>query len=170
MPTAPRCRRSIVSISTSTTSRRCAARQRHLSWLLDLTAARWPKPTLDAYSGVVEDSRRSLDVNAAIDEAVSPRYHRGALCRFRSRKQHTFAEKDPSRMRHGFGAQGTPRPTPVPSADPGRRWTPTGHTDKIPTPVLRVVRHHRRSRPSAGDPALYISRSRLLPINFCFVG
>lgn len=81
------------------------------SWLLDLTAgALAQSPTLDAYSGVVEDSGEGRwTVNAAIDEAVSAEVITAALyARFRSRKQHTFAEKILSAMRHGFGGHKEP--------------------------------------------------------------
>ena len=68
------------------------------SWLLDLTAiALAENQTLDNYSGFVEDSGEGRwTVNAAIDEAVPAEVLTAALfARFRSRKEHTFARKDP---------------------------------------------------------------------------
>jgi 6-phosphogluconate dehydrogenase len=76
------------------------------SWLLDLTASALTKnPALQNYSGFVEDSGEGRwTVNAAIDEAVPAEVLTAALfARFRSRKEHTFAEKILSAMREGFG-------------------------------------------------------------------
>lgn len=90
------------------------------SWLLDLTAgALAQSPTLETYSGFVEDSGEGRwTVNAAIDEAVSAEVITAALyARFRSRKQHTFAEKILSAMRHGFGGHKEP---PRPNTDARR--------------------------------------------------
>jgi 6-phosphogluconate dehydrogenase len=81
------------------------------SWLLDLTAAALAKnETLDSYSGFVEDSGEGRwTVNAAIDESVPAEVITAALyARFRSRKEHTFAEKILSAMRHGFGGHKEP--------------------------------------------------------------
>jgi len=81
------------------------------SWLLDLTASALAKnPTLGAYSGFVEDSGEGRwTVNAAIDEAVPAEVLTAALfARFRSRKEHTFAEKLLSAMRAGFGGHKEP--------------------------------------------------------------
>jgi 6-phosphogluconate dehydrogenase len=81
------------------------------SWLLDLTAAALAKnDTLENYSGFVEDSGEGRwTINAAIDEAVPAEVITAALyARFRSRKQHTFAEKVLSAMRHGFGGHTEP--------------------------------------------------------------
>jgi 6-phosphogluconate dehydrogenase len=88
------------------------------SWLLDLTASALAKnPTLESYSGYVDDSGEGRwTVNAAIDEAVPAEVLTAALfARFRSRKQHTFAEKILSAMRDGFGGHKEPQqhPTPV---------------------------------------------------------
>ncbi|MDO9061798.1 MAG: decarboxylating 6-phosphogluconate dehydrogenase, partial [Bradyrhizobium sp.] len=72
------------------------------SWLLDLTASALARnPTLESYSGYVEDSGEGRwTVNAAIDEAVPAEVLTAALfARFRSRKEHTFAEKVLSAMR-----------------------------------------------------------------------
>ena len=85
------------------------------SWLLDLTSSALAKnDTLENYSGFVEDSGEGRwTISAAIDEAVPAEVITAALyARFRSRKEHTFAEKILSAMRHGFGGhKEPPRPT-----------------------------------------------------------
>ncbi len=81
------------------------------SWLLDLTATALAQhPTLENYSGYVEDSGEGRwTVNAAIDEAVPAEVLTAALyARFRSRREHTFAEKILSAMRAGFGGHKEP--------------------------------------------------------------
>jgi 6-phosphogluconate dehydrogenase len=81
------------------------------SWLLDLTASALARSeTLEAYSGFVADSGEGRwTVNAAIDEAVPAEVLTAALfTRFRSRQQHTFAEKILSAMREGFGGHKEP--------------------------------------------------------------
>ena len=81
------------------------------SWLLDLTASALAEnQTLDSYSGHVEDSGEGRwTVNAAVDEAVPAEVLTAALfARFRSRKDHTFAEKILSAMRAGFGGHKEP--------------------------------------------------------------
>jgi 6-phosphogluconate dehydrogenase len=81
------------------------------SWLLDLTATAFAGDSnLAAYSGHVEDSGEGRwTVNAAIDEAVPADVITAALyTRFRSRKDHSFAEKVLSAMRHGFGGHVEP--------------------------------------------------------------
>jgi 6-phosphogluconate dehydrogenase len=81
------------------------------SWLLDLTASALAEsPGLSHYSGFVEDSGEGRwTVNAAIDEAVPAEVLTAALfARFRSRKEHTFAEKILSAMRAGFGGHKEP--------------------------------------------------------------
>jgi 6-phosphogluconate dehydrogenase len=82
------------------------------SWLLDLTSSALAENhTLDNYSGFVEDSGEGRwTVNAAIDEAVPAEVLTAALfARFRSRKEHTFAEKILSAMRAGFGGHREPK-------------------------------------------------------------
>jgi len=82
------------------------------SWLLDLTStALADNPTLSEYSGFVEDSGEGRwTVNAAIDEAVPAEVLTAALyARFRSRQEHTFAEKILSAMRAGFGGHKEPK-------------------------------------------------------------
>jgi 6-phosphogluconate dehydrogenase len=76
------------------------------SWLLDLTAmALTENPTLAEYSGFVQDSGEGRwTIQAAIDEAVPVDVLSAALfVRFRSRQEHTFAEKMLSAMRQKFG-------------------------------------------------------------------
>jgi 6-phosphogluconate dehydrogenase len=76
------------------------------SWLLDLTAmALAENPTLSNYTGFVQDSGEGRwTINAAIDEAVPADVLTAALyVRFRSRQEHTFAEKILSAMRQKFG-------------------------------------------------------------------
>jgi 6-phosphogluconate dehydrogenase len=81
------------------------------SWLLDLTAtALAADPELAAYSGHVEDSGEGRwTVQTAIEEAVPAEVLTSALyARFRSRQDHTFAEKVLSAMRKGFGGHVEP--------------------------------------------------------------
>ncbi len=76
------------------------------SWLLDLTAmALAENPTLSEYTGFVHDSGEGRwTIQAAIDEAVPVDVLSAALfTRFRSRQEHTFAEKLLSAMRQKFG-------------------------------------------------------------------
>jgi 6-phosphogluconate dehydrogenase len=76
------------------------------SWLLDLTAIALASDSkLDAYSGFVEDSGEGRwTIAAALEEGVSAEVLSTALyTRFRSRQEHTFAEKILSAMRKGFG-------------------------------------------------------------------
>jgi 6-phosphogluconate dehydrogenase len=76
------------------------------SWLLDLTSiALAENPTLSEYTGFVQDSGEGRwTIQAAIDEAVPVDVLSAALfVRFRSRQQHTFAEKMLSAMRQQFG-------------------------------------------------------------------
>lgn len=76
------------------------------SWLLDLTAmALAENPDLSNYSGFVEDSGEGRwTINAAIEQAVPVEVLASALfTRFRSRREHTFAEKVLSAMRYKFG-------------------------------------------------------------------
>jgi 6-phosphogluconate dehydrogenase len=92
------------------------------SWLLDLTAAALARqPALATYSGFVEDSGEGRwTVNAAIDEAVPAEVLTAALfARFRSRKEHTFAEKILSAMRDGFGGHKEPGQHPDQVTAPG---------------------------------------------------
>ncbi|MGD0467460.1 MAG: phosphogluconate dehydrogenase (NAD(+)-dependent, decarboxylating) [Terriglobales bacterium] len=76
------------------------------SWLLDLTAmALLEDPTLSGYSGFVQDSGEGRwTIQAALEEAVPAEVLTAALfVRFRSRQDHTFAEKMLSAMRNKFG-------------------------------------------------------------------
>jgi len=83
------------------------------SWLLDLTSiALAGDEKLDAYSGFVEDSGEGRwTIQAALEEGVSAEVLSTALyTRFRSRQEHTFAEKVLSAMRKGFGGHKEPPP------------------------------------------------------------
>ena len=62
-------------------------------------------PDLANYSGFVQDSGEGRwTINAAIEEAVPAEVLASALfTRFRSREEHTFAEKVLSAMRFKFG-------------------------------------------------------------------
>jgi len=76
------------------------------SWLLDLTAAALHRDgELAGYSGYVEDSGEGRwTIQTAIEEAVPADVLSAALyTRFRSRQEHTFAEKVLSAMREQFG-------------------------------------------------------------------
>ena len=76
------------------------------SWLLDLTAmALAESPALEKYTGNVSDSGEGRwTVEAAVAEAVPAEVITAALfTRFRSRQEHTFAEKLLSAMRQKFG-------------------------------------------------------------------
>ncbi len=76
------------------------------SWLLDLSAAALANDgELQKFTGFVEDSGEGRwTVEAAVEEAVPAEVLTAALyTRFRSRKDHTFAEKMLSAMRMGFG-------------------------------------------------------------------
>ncbi len=83
------------------------------SWLLDLTAmALLEDPTLSTYTGFVQDSGEGRwTVLAAVEEAIPADVLTSALyMRFRSRQEHTFAEKVLSAMRQKFGGH-LERPT-----------------------------------------------------------
>jgi len=76
------------------------------SWLLDLTAiALAEDPVLSKYTGTVQDSGEGRwTIQAAVEEAVPAEVLSAALyTRFRSRQDHTFAEKLLSAMRQQFG-------------------------------------------------------------------
>ena len=76
------------------------------SWLLDLTAmALRENPALSEYTGFVQDSGEGRwTIMAAIEEAVPADVLAASLyARFRSRQEHTFAEKLLSGMRQKFG-------------------------------------------------------------------
>jgi len=79
------------------------------SWLLDLAArALAEDPALDRYAGRVGDSGEGRwTVHAAIEESVPAEVITTALyTRFRSRREHTFAEKLLSALRAQFGGHG----------------------------------------------------------------
>ena len=81
------------------------------SWLLDLTAEALARdPALATFSGHVSDSGEGRwTVEAAIERDVPAEVLTSALyTRFRSRQDHTFAEKILSAMRRGFGGHTEP--------------------------------------------------------------
>jgi len=83
------------------------------SWLLDLTAtALVENPDLSNFTGSVADSGEGRwTVMAAIEEGVQAEVLSASLyARFRSRQDHTFAEKVLSAMRYKFGGH-VERPT-----------------------------------------------------------
>ena len=76
------------------------------SWLLDLAAmALAESPELTNFTGSVEDSGEGRwTIVAALEEAVPAAVLSASLyTRFRSRRDHTFAEKTLSAMRKKFG-------------------------------------------------------------------
>jgi 6-phosphogluconate dehydrogenase len=76
------------------------------SWLLDLLAiALVEDPRLSGYKGFVEDSGEGRwTILAAVEEAVPADVLSASLyARFRSRQEHTFAEKVLSALRRQFG-------------------------------------------------------------------
>jgi 6-phosphogluconate dehydrogenase len=82
------------------------------SWLLDLTAqALVEDPQLAGYTGFVEDSGEGRwTIYAAIEESVPADVLSASLyARFRSRQDHTFAEKVLSAMRMKFGGHVEPK-------------------------------------------------------------
>jgi 6-phosphogluconate dehydrogenase len=82
------------------------------SWLLDLTAIALAEDSeLGEFSGHVEDSGEGRwTVQAAIEQAVPAEVLSAALyTRFRSRQDHTFAEKILSAMRKQFGGHQEPK-------------------------------------------------------------
>ena len=81
------------------------------SWLLDLSAIALAEDVdLSEFSGHVEDSGEGRwTIQAAIEEAVPADVLSAALyTRFRSRQDHTFAEKILSAMRKQFGGHQEP--------------------------------------------------------------
>src|SRR5216684_2844809 len=81
------------------------------SWLLDLTAAALAEDAdLSEFSGHVEDSGEGRwTIQAAIEQAVPAEVLSAALyTRFRSRQDHTFAERILSAMRKQFGGHQEP--------------------------------------------------------------
>ena len=122
-------------------------------------------------------------VNAAIDEAVPAEVLTAALfARFRSRKEHTFAEKILSAMRDGFGGHKEPqqhrtrfgRMRPISSSQRPTVVTDVQHPmQKKPDPcLLRHFRRHRRPGAPAGRSRASITsrRATCLPDRFCVVG
>ena len=91
------------------------------SWLLDLSAAALAEDdNLDKFSGSVADSGEGRwTIDAAMEEAVPAHVLSAALfARYRSRRDHTFADKLLSAMRFGFGGH-----VEIPHNIPGQRCT-----------------------------------------------
>jgi 6-phosphogluconate dehydrogenase len=81
------------------------------SWLLDLAARALARdPQLSQFAGRVDDSGEGRwTVQAAIEESVPADVITAALyARFRSRRDHTFAEKLLSALRAQFGGHVEP--------------------------------------------------------------
>jgi 6-phosphogluconate dehydrogenase len=82
------------------------------SWLLDLTSSALAEdPDLTQYSGFVQDSGEGRwTIEAAIEESVPADVLAASLfTRFRSRQEHTYAEKLLSAMRMQFGGHVEPK-------------------------------------------------------------
>ena len=112
------------------------------SWLLDLTASALARSeTLEAYSGFVADSGEGRwTVNAAIDEAVPAEVLTAALfARFRSRQQHTFAEKILSAMREDLRAQGARRSQSIHKGEDRELMTVASNKPRNPEPCCFVI-------------------------------
>jgi 6-phosphogluconate dehydrogenase len=89
------------------------------SWLLDLSAmALLEDPELSTFRGYVEDSGEGQwMINTALEESVPVNGISAAFfARFRSRKEHTFAEKVISALRYKFGGHAEQAVTPLDSA------------------------------------------------------
>ena len=102
------------------------------SWLLDLGAAALAKdPQLKDFSGFVQDSGEGRwTIEAALEEAVPADVLSTALyARFRSRQEHTFAEKMLSAMRFGFGGhvEGSEAIDPAPKPDASQAQSKAQH-------------------------------------------
>ena len=94
------------------------------SWLLDLTASALAEdPALAGYTGFVQDSGEGRwTVMAAVEEAVPADVLSASLyARFRSRQDHTFAEKVLSAMRHKFGGHVESHAAPAMAATGDKR-------------------------------------------------
>ena len=87
------------------------------SWLLDLAArALTERPDLDGFTGAVQDSGEGRwTIDAAVEAAVPVNVLAASLfARFRSRRDHTFADKMLSALRAQFGGHGeAPRRGPA---------------------------------------------------------
>ncbi len=105
------------------------------SWLLDLGALALAKDhDLSKFSGYVQDSGEGRwTVEAAIEEAVPADVLTSALyTRFRSRQDHTFAERVLSAMRFGFGGHVEGQETLDPQK-PHHKKPPSKKTSDITT-------------------------------------
>jgi 6-phosphogluconate dehydrogenase len=89
------------------------------SWLLDLSASALAQDAdLAKFSGYVEDSGEGRwTIEAAMEEAVPAEVLAAALfTRFRSREEHSYAERVLSAMRLGFGGHREPGANPPTTA------------------------------------------------------
>ena len=144
------CPKSSVSTSTCPTSPKCGGAAASSAPGCSISRrSRWPKiRTLAHYSGFVEDSGEGRwTIKAAIEEAVPADVLSAALyARFRSRKEHTFADKLLSAMRTGFGGHLEARRRCRCSKAEQHAWRGTGHR----SPAVPAPRHLRRhGRPDA---------------------
>ena len=99
------------------------------SWLLDLASSALAKdPALESFSGYVEDSGEGRwTIEAAVAEAVPAEVLSAALfARFRSRQEHTYAEKVLSALRKGFGGHLEPPVHKAPAIPPTPPTGPQG--------------------------------------------
>ena len=90
------------------------------SWLLDLTAAALAQDEpLEGFSGHVDDSGEGRwTIEAAVEQAVPAHVLAASLfARFRSRQDHTYADKILSAMRFGFGGHLEPKTRSPAKAD-----------------------------------------------------
>ena len=112
-----------------------------------------------AISGHVEDSGEGRwTVMAAVEEAVPAEVLTAALyARFRSRQEHTFAEKVLSAMRQGFGGHVEPKkprrmsPPPSGAGADGRLGLRQEHDRRAPRRPARLAVPRRRLVPSAAE-------------------
>ena len=151
-------------------------------------------PTLSDYTGFVQDSGEGRwTIQAAIDEAVPAEVLTAALyTRFRSRQEHTFAEKMLSAMRQKFGGHVEPKAKQQQSLAIKRRRSASRRQGEIvmaqPETAgagLRTVRHREARRslrhgdlrrggrpdPAQADPrSLQPGEHQLLSREFAIVG
>ena len=142
------------------------------SWLLDLASmALAENPTLSNFTGFVQDSGEGRwTIQAALEEAVPAEVLTAALyTRFRSRQDHTFAEKMLSAMRNKFGGH-------VEAADRGltknaRSDHARGTRQAWQFLILTIFgASSATSRNASSCRRFIISLVKALPANFALVG
>ena len=134
------------------------------SWLLDLSAMALAKDhDLSKFSGYVQDSGEGRwTVEAAIEEAVPADVLTSALyTRFRSRQDHTFAERMLSAMRFGFGGHVEGQESLRSAEEACAQETDVEvrrRTDAWPTTVRRRLRRRwsRSTSPKPADPCAMV--------------